>query len=76
LLPNQSGTVDVTLTISYNPEVTVDVTGCGGACGSSGDGGGDPADDREPFTVPFGGELYLLMLVAGYGIYTLSRRRR
>tara|TARA_Y100001934_G_scaffold34912_1_gene39757 strand:- start:40 stop:216 length:177 start_codon:yes stop_codon:yes gene_type:complete len=58
----------------------VEVTGCAGACGSSsssssGDGG-DPADDREPFTVPFGGELYLLMLVAGYGIYTLSRRRR
>jgi len=72
------------LTISYNPDVTVEVTGCGGACGNSsssgssgdGDGGGDPADDREPFTVPFGGELYLLMLVAGYGIYTLSRRRR
>ena len=54
----------------------MDVTGCGGACGSSGDGGGDPADDREPFTVPFGGELYPLMLVAGYGIYTLSRRGR
>jgi hypothetical protein len=68
------------LTISYNPDVTVEVTGCGGACGSSsssGDGGGgDPADDREPFTVPFGGEFYLLMLVAGYGIYTLSRRGR
>ena len=59
----------------------MEVTGCGGACGSSssgdGDGrGGDPADDREPFTVPFGGEFYLLMLVAGYGIYTLSRRGR
>ena len=58
----------------------MEVTGCGGACGSSssgssGDGGGgDPADDREPFTVPFGGELYLLMLVAGYDIYTLTRR--
>ncbi|MBN64514.1 MAG: hypothetical protein CME20_24400 [Gemmatimonadetes bacterium] len=67
------------MTISYNPDVTVEVTGCGGACGSSGDGdggGGDPADDREPFTVPFGGEFYLLMLVAGYGIYTLSRRGR
>jgi len=67
------------LTISYKPDVTVEVTGCGGACGSSSSsGGGDPADDREPFTVPFtvpfGGELYLLMLVAGYGIYTLSRR--
>jgi len=71
------------LTISYNPDVTVEVTGCGGACGSSssgdgdgGGGGGDAADDREPFTVPFGGEFYLLMLVAGYGIYTLSRRGR
>ena len=52
----------------------MEVTGCGGACGSS--SGGNLADDREPFTVPFGGELYLLMLVAGYGIYTLSRRRR
>jgi hypothetical protein len=25
--------------------------------------------------VPFGGEMYLLLLVVGYGIYALSRRR-
>ena len=43
---------------------------------SEGGGGSDSDDEREPFTVPFGGEMYLLMLVAGYGIYTLSRKRR
>ena len=42
-------------------------------------GGGDNSGSRlhrEVFTVPFGGEVYLLMLVTGYGIYTISRKRR
>ena len=70
------------MTITYNPEVTVSLTGCGGVCGGTGSGSGgsggsdEDEDARDPFTVPFGGEVYLLMLVAGYGIYTLSRRKR
>ena len=77
------GTAGGQLSISYNPTITVDVTGCGGYCdstpSSSGEGGasegGDSSED-EPFTVPFGGETYLLILVAGYGIYALSRAKR
>jgi len=80
--PDDKGTINGTLTITYNPDVTVSLTGCGGICGGTGSGSGsggsddDDDDEREPFTVPFGGEVYLLMLVAGYGIYTLSRRKR
>ena len=78
------GTTGGQLSISYNPTITVDVIGCGGYCDSTpssgpGEGGasegGDSSED-EPFTVPFGGETYLLILVAGYGIYALSRAKR
>ena len=72
------------MTLNYNPAVTVEVTGCGGGgsdCAGSGgsgasDGGRRGDHDLEPFEVPFGGEFYLLILVAGYGIYTLSRKRQ
>ena len=79
-LPTSSGNKSATLTISYNPDVTVSLTGCGFFCdgdgdGADGDGDGDGEYERAPLAVPFGGEMYLLLLVVGYGIYALSRRR-
>ena len=77
--PESSGEHSATLTISYNPDVTVSLTGCGFSCGGGGDGDGNDDGDgeyeRAPLAVPFGGEMYLLLLVVGYGIYALSRRR-
>ena len=73
-LPTSTGPFSATLTISYNPDVVISLTGCGGSCDSD-SGGGEDGDERAPSAVPFGGEVYLLMLVVGYGIYALSRRR-
>ncbi|MEE2657241.1 MAG: choice-of-anchor D domain-containing protein [Candidatus Latescibacterota bacterium] len=75
-LPTQEGTTLGTLTISYNPDVEIPVSGCGNWCDKE-SSVEDPMkkDDRTSVTVPFGGEVYLLMLVLGYGIYALSRRR-
>jgi len=73
-LPTSSGYKSATLTISYNPDVTVSLTGCGFSC-DDGNGNGDGEYERAPLAVPFGGEMYLLLLVVGYGIYALSRRR-
>ena len=38
--------------------------------------GTDTKSDKTNLTVPFGGEVYLLLLLAAYGIYALSRRRQ
>jgi hypothetical protein len=76
--PESPGEHSATLTISYNPDVTVSLTGCGFSCGGGDGDGNDDGDgeyERAPLAVPFGGEMYLLLLVVGYGIYALSRRR-
>jgi len=54
--------------------LTVTVTGCGGCISSN--SGTDTESDKTNLTVPFGGEVYLLLLLAAYGIYALSRRRQ
>ena len=72
--PQSPGQGSAIISITYNPTLTVTVTGCAGCVGS--DSGTDTKSDKTNLTVPFGGEVYLLLLPAAYGIYALSRRRQ
>ena len=72
--PQSPGPASAIISITYNPTLTVTVTGCADCVGTG--EGTDTKSDKTNLTVPFGGEVYLLLLLAAYGIYALSRRRQ
>jgi len=76
----QSGGISSTVNLTYNPTLTIELSGCGGTCssgsGSDESGAGNSESELEPFTVPFGGELYLSMALVGHGIYAISRKNQ
>ena len=72
--PQSTGQASSLISITYNPTLIITVTGCVGCIGSG--KGTDTKSDKTNLTVPFGGEVYLLLLLAAYGIYALSRRRQ
>ena len=76
----QSGGISSTVNLTYNPTLTIELSGCGRTCssgsGSDESGAGNSESELEPFTVPFGGEVYLLMALVGYGIYAISRKNQ
>ncbi|MBT6621327.1 MAG: choice-of-anchor D domain-containing protein, partial [Gemmatimonadetes bacterium] len=80
--PTQGGGISSTVDLTYNPTLTIELSGCGGTCSSGSGSGSDESgasnseSELEPFTVPFGGEVYLLMALVGYGIYAISRKNQ
>jgi len=52
----QSGGISSTVNLTYNPTLTIELSGCGGTCssgsGSDESGAGSSEGELEPFTVP------------------------
>ena len=80
--PTQGGGISSTVDLTYNPTLTIELSGCGGTCSSGSGSGSDESgasnseSELEPFTVPFCGELYLSMALVGHGIYAISRKNQ